>query len=143
MGFHKRHITNKLVRYCYSTTGIDSLKKLLSADAFISEHGIASSFVRLATNDRVCWLKIEKMISNDIYNKGMSMLTETQKNNVAVILADDGYSRDQKLIKLKTYLSNFKSDFDADGIEYTFLASQILKEYYDESNRTRDIGRRI
>lgn len=141
MGFHRRYITNKLVRYCYSTNGIDSLKQLLTADAFISEEGISLSFLRMANNERVCWLKIEKMIYKDIYNKGTGMLTEAQKINVAVILADNAYSRDQKLIELKAYLSKFKSEFDADGIEYTFLASQILKEYYEEFNRTRDIRR--
>jgi hypothetical protein len=114
---------------------------LLTADAFISEEGISLSFLRMANNERVCWLKIEKMIYKDIYNKGTGMLTEAQKINVAVILADNAYSRDQKLIELKAYLSKFKSEFDADGIEYTFLASQILKEYYEEFNRTRDIRR--
>lgn len=67
------------------------------------------------------------------------MLTNDQQMNIAVILTNNGYSRDQKLIKLKTYLSKFKSDFDVNGIEYTFLASQILKEYYDKFNRAQNI----
>lgn len=138
MGFHKRRITNKLVRYCYCTNGIEALKALLTADAFISENGIASSFIRETNNERVCWLKIEKMIYNDIYTKGTSMLTEEQKINIAVILSDRSYSRDEMLIELKHYLSHFKSELDANGIEYTFLASQILKEHYEELNRTRD-----
>lgn len=138
MGFHKRRIANKLVRYCYCTNGIEALKALLTADAFISENGIASSFIRETNNERVCWLKIEKMIYNDIYTKGTSMLTEEQKINITVILSDRSYSRDEMLIELKHYLSHFKSEFDANGIEYTFLASQILKEHYEELNRTRD-----
>ena len=69
MGFHRRRITNKLIRYCYSTNGIDAVKSLLTADAFISESGIASSFILDANSERVCWLKIEKMIYNDIYIK--------------------------------------------------------------------------
>lgn len=138
MGFHRRRISNKLVRYCYSTNGIDAVKALLTADAFISESGIATSFILDANSERVCWLKIEKMIYNDIYTKGTSMLTEEQKINIAVILSDVSYSRDEMLIELKHYLSHFKSEFDANGIEYTFLASQILKEHYEELNRTRD-----
>jgi hypothetical protein len=139
MGFHKRRITDKLVRYCYINGGIDSLKGLLTADAFICEQGLASTFIDMSNAELVCWLRIEKTIYDDIYTKGTCMLTEAQQENVAVILADNTYSRDEKLIKLKQYLSQFKDELGAYGIEYTYLASQILKEHHEKLNRSRDI----
>ena len=39
-------------------------------------------------------------------------------------------SRDQKHIELKSYLSQFKDELDVHGIDYTWLASQFIKEYY-------------
>lgn len=137
MGFHKRRISNKLVRFRFINNGIDSLKELLSADAIIVENGIANDFIKEMSADRVCWLKIEKMIYDDIYNKGTGMLSEEQKINIAVILSDISYSRDEHLMEIKSYLSYFKNEFDAQGIEYTYLASQIIKEYY-EVNGTRN-----
>ena len=137
MGFHKRYISNKLVRYCYSSDGVDSLKSLLTADAFTFEIGIASTFLRIANNAQCCWIKIEKLIYTDIYNKGMDMLTHEQEQNISAILSDIQYSRDQKLIEIKSYLSKFKTELDANGIEYTFFASQILREYYEKFNRPR------
>lgn len=138
MGFHKRRITNKHVRYCYIKNGVESLKQLLTADAFYCENGIALEFINLANVEHVCWLRIEKTIYDDIYTKGLSMLTEAQQEHVAVILADITYSRDEKLIKLKQYLSQFKDEFDACGIEYTYLASQIFKEHHEKLNGSRD-----
>lgn len=137
MGFHKRRISNKLVRYRFIDNGIHSLKELLSADAIITENGIANDVINEMYNDRVCWFKLEKMIYDDIYNKGTGMLSEEQKINIAVILADQSYSRDEHLMEVKLYLSYFKNEFDAHGIEYTYLASQIIKEYY-EVNGTRN-----
>ena len=142
MGFHKRRISNKLVRFRFINNGIDSLKELLSADAIIVENGIANEFIKEISTDRVCWLKIEKMIYDDIYNKGTGMLSEEQKINIAVILSDTSYSRDEHLMEIKSYLSYFKNEFDALGIEYTYLASQIIKEYY-EVNGTRNTTGRI
>lgn len=139
MGFHRRRITDKLIRYCYINGGVESLKNILSADAFICEQGLSSLFIEMTNEELVCWLRIEKTIYDDIYTKGTSMLTEAQQENVAVILADNTYSRDEKLIKLKQYLSNFKDELGAYGIEYTYLASQILKEHHEKLNRSRDI----
>ncbi len=39
-------------------------------------------------------------------------------------------SRDQKHMDLKSYLSQFKDELDVHGIDYTWLASQFIKEYY-------------
>ena len=39
-------------------------------------------------------------------------------------------SRDQKHMELKSYLSQFKDELDVHGIDYTWLASQFIKEYY-------------
>ena len=39
-------------------------------------------------------------------------------------------SRDQKHMELKSYLSQFKDELDAHDIDYTYLASQFIKEYY-------------
>ena len=70
------------------------------------------------------------------------MLTEAQKINIAVILSDSSYSRDGHLMEIKSYLSYFKNEFDVQGIEYTYLASQIIKEYY-EVNGTRSTTGRV
>jgi hypothetical protein len=142
MGFHKRRISNKLIRYCFVNNGIDSLKELLFADAIIAESGIAYNVINEMYNERVCWFKIEKMIYDDIYNKGSDMLSEEQKINIAVILSDSSYSRDGHLMEIKSYLSYFKNEFDVQGIEYTYLASQIIKEYY-EVNGTRSTTGRV
>ena len=39
-------------------------------------------------------------------------------------------SRDQKHMELKSYLSQFKDELDVHEIDYTWLASQFIKEYY-------------
>jgi len=39
-------------------------------------------------------------------------------------------SRDQEHMELKSYLSQFKDELDVHGIDYTWLASQFIKEYY-------------
>jgi len=33
-------------------------------------------------------------------------------------------------MELKSYLSQFKDELDVHGIDYTWLASQFIKEYY-------------
>ena len=52
------------------------------------------------------------------------------KSEVYKILYDDKCLREEKLMLLKSYLSQFKDELDANGIDYTWLASQFIKEYY-------------
>jgi len=52
------------------------------------------------------------------------------KSEVYKILHDDKCLREEKLMLLKSYLSQFKDELDANGIDYTWLASQFIKEYY-------------
>ncbi len=57
------------------------------------------------------------------------MITLAQEIFINTILTNNNYSRDQKLMKLKSYLSKFKAQFN---IDYTYVASQLLKDYYDK-----------
>lgn len=143
MGFHKRRLTNKLIRYYYCTNGINSLQNILTADAFIYEDGLSSWFVNAVNSDKVCWFKIAKTIYTNIYSKGISMLTSYEWSYINTILENSAYSRDQKLIDIKQYLSQFKDKLDAYGIDYTYLASQILKEHHEKLNGSPDTRRRI
>ncbi len=52
------------------------------------------------------------------------------KSEVYKILYDDKCLREEKLMLLKSYLSQFKDELDVNGIDYTWLASQFIKEYY-------------
>jgi len=52
------------------------------------------------------------------------------KAEVYKILHNSEYLRDQKHMELKSYLSQFKDELDAHGIDYTWLASKFIKEYY-------------
>lgn len=140
MGFHRRHISNNLVRDMFQQRGIDALKGLLSADAFVTEIGLASDFIALTNkkiNERDCWNAVEELVTNDIYNKEMySLNTNVPKAEVYKILHNSEYSREQKLMEMKLYLSHFKKIFDADGIDYTYAASMIINEYYAKIERT-------
>jgi hypothetical protein len=52
------------------------------------------------------------------------------KSEVYKILHDDKCLREEKLMLLKSYLSQFIDELEANGIDYTWLASQFIKEYY-------------
>lgn len=144
MGFHRRHISNDLVRDLFMQRGIGSLKDLLSADAFITELGLASDFISLTNkkiNERDRWTAVEELIIDDIYSKEMfSQGIQIPKAEIYSILYNSEYSRDQKLIELKGYLSQFKKQLDANGIDYTYMASQILTEYYAKIQRFTNNG---
>jgi hypothetical protein len=134
MGFHRRHISNDLVRDMYQQRGITALKGLLSADAFVTELGLASDFIALThkkINERDCWKAVEELVTNNIYKKEMySLNTKIPKAEVYKILHNSEYSREQKIMEMKLYLSHFKKILDADGFDYTYVASNIVNEYY-------------
>ena len=60
----------------------------------------------------------------------MNVFNLISKAEIYKILYNKGYLRDQKHMKLKSYLSQFKDELDAHNIDYTYLASQFIKEYY-------------
>ena len=60
----------------------------------------------------------------------MNVFNLISKSEVYKILHNNGYLRDQKHMKLKSYLSQFKDELDAHDIDYTWLASKFIKEYY-------------
>jgi len=61
------------------------------------------------------------------------------KAEVYRILHNSKSQRDQKTMELKSYLSQFKNELDAHGIDYAYLASQFIKEYY-ATQRTNNQG---
>lgn len=52
------------------------------------------------------------------------------KIEVNNILNNTRFPREVKLMKLKNVLSEIKDDLESSNLEYTYLASLILKEYY-------------
>lgn len=146
MGFHRRYITNDLIKSMYTQRGIKSVKSLVDkVDAFIVQDGLAQDFIDLANyqediNDVDRWNIIDKLIRDNIYTKEMNVF-DLSVNRIEVykILYNSEYSRDRKLMELKLYLTQFKDELDANGFEYTRLASQFVKEYYD-TQRTSNKG---
>ena len=137
MGFHKRRFSNEFLLSNYLSGGVKSIKCLIGkADAYMGERGIASDFLDLVFDDEIKnendrWTAIDKMISNYIYTKEMNVFNlSISRADVYKILHNNEYLRDQKHMKLKTYLSQFKDELDAHNIDYTYLASQFIKEYY-------------
>jgi len=134
MGFHRRRITNDHIRDSYKQRGLSFLKSVLSIDTIICEMGLASNCVGLINSklniyDR--WLAIEELVKNDIYNKDMYNLDEQiPTTGIYEILYNSEYSRDQKLMEMKLYLSEYKKILDAQGIEYTYAATSIINDYY-------------
>ncbi len=77
------------------------------------------------------WCKAVKIIHNNIYTKEMNVFNlSISKAEVYKILHDKRSQRDQKHMELKSYLSKFKDELDVHGIDYTWLTSQFIKEYY-------------
>lgn len=148
MGFHKRRISGDLIREIYIQRGIAGLKSLLSADAFITTSGLASDFIELANSELPeddFWIAAEKLVINDIYNKDMYGPDDLNANiptaGIYEILYNSDYSREQKIIELKTYLSRYRKEILAeDGIDYTYAASIIINEYYAKIKRTENNG---
>ncbi len=143
MGFHKRFITNDLVQNYYHIGGMEKLETLLSADAYICESGIASDFISLANSDLseqdLC-NATKELMKNDIYIKGIMLPDEVSKAKIFEIVYNSEHSRDEKLIQLKSYLGEFIDELNAYGIEYTYLASRILTEYYEQTKAIKNNG---
>ena len=146
MGFHKRRISNELLKSNYLEGGIQSIKTIIGrADAYIAEQGLSCDFIDLVFTEKIKnendrWAAIDKMISNYIYTKEMNVFNlSISRAEVYRILHNSGYLRDQKHMELKSYLSQFKDELDAHDIDYTWLASQFIKEYY-ATQRTDNQG---
>tara|TARA_R110000803_G_scaffold119626_1_gene187914 strand:+ start:67 stop:513 length:447 start_codon:yes stop_codon:yes gene_type:complete len=148
MGFHKRRVTGALIRDLYTRRGIPGLKSILSADAFITESGLATEFIDLTNaelSDHECWIAVEKLVINDIYNKDMyspeNLNADIPTTDVYKILDRSELSREQKLIELKALLSAYSDEIlKKDGIDYTYAASIIINEYYAKIKRTENNG---
>lgn len=134
MGFHRRRLSNDHIRDSYKQRGISFLKSLLSADTIIHEIGLVSDCIDL-TNSKLnvydCWIAIEELVKNDIYNKDMYKLNDQIPNaGIYEILYNSDYSREQKLMEMKLYLSGYREILDAEGIDYTYASSLIINDYY-------------
>jgi len=69
MGFHKRWIDNKQIISLYHTRGIEGIKELFTADAFVSEDGLASSVVDKVLNNKhtpKLWISVAEMMEKYI-----------------------------------------------------------------------------
>ena len=143
MGLYKRFISNDLVRKYYNEGGILKLKTLLTTDVFIYESGIASDFISLVNSnlsEQDLWIAVKEVIQNDIYIKGYMLPAGISNAKIYEIMHNSEYSRDEKLMQLKSYLSKFINELDAYGIDYTYMASKILIEYYERSNGIKNNG---
>tara|TARA_R100000152_G_C6640797_1_gene85438 strand:+ start:106 stop:318 length:213 start_codon:yes stop_codon:yes gene_type:complete len=69
MGFHKRWIDNEKIITLYQTHGIDGVKKLFTADAFVSEIGLASDVVDMVLSNKhdiKLWNSVTEMIKKHV-----------------------------------------------------------------------------
>ena len=69
MGFHKRYISNDDIYNLFHTHGIESIKKLYTADAFVSEIGIASDVTDMVISNKhttELWNRVIEMIKKNI-----------------------------------------------------------------------------
>ena len=72
MGFHKRHISNEGIHKLFHTHGVKSIKELYTADAVVSEVGIASKVTDLILNNKhttELWNRVTEMIEESINKK--------------------------------------------------------------------------
>tara|TARA_R110000765_G_scaffold10816_1_gene33208 strand:- start:292 stop:513 length:222 start_codon:yes stop_codon:yes gene_type:complete len=72
MGFHKRYISNEIIQELFHTHGIKSIKELYSADAFVSEVGIASDITDAVLSNKhttESWDRVTEMIEESVNKK--------------------------------------------------------------------------
>jgi hypothetical protein len=72
MGFHKRHISNMGIQELFHTHGIEAVRKLYTADAFVSEVGIASDVTdEVLSNKHIpeSWDRVIEMIEENANKK--------------------------------------------------------------------------
>ena len=69
MGFHRRWVMTDTMIENYQTHGIDSIKKIFTADAYVSDDSIAGKVVALVLDskqDDELWSRVSEMIEKYI-----------------------------------------------------------------------------
>jgi len=72
MGFHKRYVSNKDIQELFRTHGVKNIKELYTADAFVSEVGIASDVADMVLSNKhttELWDRVTEMIRKNINKK--------------------------------------------------------------------------
>ena len=69
MGFHRRWVMTDTMIENYQTHGIDSIKNIFTADAYVSDDSLASEVVNEVLDskrDDKLWLRVSEMIEKYI-----------------------------------------------------------------------------
>ena len=69
MGFHRRWVMSETMIDNYQTHGIDSIKNIFTADAYVSDDSIAGQVVELVLNSKQwpkLWSRVSEMIEKYI-----------------------------------------------------------------------------
>ncbi len=69
MGFHRRWVMTDTIIEKYQTHGIDSIKNIFTADAYVSDDSIAGQIVGLVLDskrDDELWIRVSEMIEKYI-----------------------------------------------------------------------------
>ena len=69
MGFHRRWVMTDTMIENYQTHGIDSIKNIFTADAFVSDDSIAGQVVELVLNSKQSpklWSRVSEMVEKYI-----------------------------------------------------------------------------
>ncbi len=69
MGFHRRWVMTDTMIEKYQTHGIDSIKNIFTADAYVSDDGLASEVVNevlVSKRDDKLWMRVSGMIEKYI-----------------------------------------------------------------------------
>ena len=69
MGFHRRWVMTETMVENYQTHGIDSIKNIFTADAYVSDDSLASEVCNEVLNskrDDKLWLRVSEMIEKFI-----------------------------------------------------------------------------
>ena len=69
MGFHRRWVMTDTMIENYQTHGIDSIKNIFTADAYVSDDSIAGQIVELVLNSKQgpkLWSRVSEMVEKYI-----------------------------------------------------------------------------
>ena len=69
MGFHRRWVMSDTMIENYQTHGIDSIKNIFTADAYVSDDSIAGQVVELVLNSKQSpklWSRVSEMVEKYI-----------------------------------------------------------------------------
>ena len=69
MGFHRRWVMSDTMVENYQTHGIDSIKNIFTADAYVSDDSIAGQVVELVLNSKQSpklWSRVSEMVEKYI-----------------------------------------------------------------------------